>query len=173
MSLMSQLQTFDGKHIDTLEKVAEQVTPDNALIEELCEITKQKEAKLQTATTWLLKRFQERGVVYAPSQIETILELFEYINHWEAKLHLLQILPALDIPSQQKERLYQTLIGYLQDNKKFVRAWSYNGLALLADKFPKYRPEVIRRLKDGQQEESASIKARIRNMAKDLSWVTL
>ena len=90
-----------------------------------------------------------------------------------AKLHLLQMMPTWVIPAERRDALYAVLIGYLDDRKgkKFVRAWAYNGLAVLADQYPELRGDVLGLLARGREEEASSVKARIRNLSKEFEWV--
>ncbi|MEM7538803.1 MAG: hypothetical protein AAF639_41975 [Chloroflexota bacterium] len=173
MNLLSELATFDGKHTDTLADIASRLSPEPFVIDDLCEIAKGDDAKLQSASTWMLKHFQENGVVFSTEQTDALLGLFEYAMHWEAKLHLLQMMPMWVIPAARQDALYAVLTGYLDDRKgkKFVRAWAYNGLAVLADQYPEWRVDVMALLARGREEEAASVKARIRNMHTEFTWV--
>ncbi|MEM7343011.1 MAG: hypothetical protein AAF485_02100 [Chloroflexota bacterium] len=127
MSLLSDLQAFDGKHTDSLETLADHLSNDNAVIQELCQLTKQGEIKIQTATTWLLKRFQEKGTTFSREQTETMLELMNEVPHWEARLHLLQMLPGFTIPLSQTDQLFISLTQVLfgQNGQSIVRPGPY------------------------------------------------
>lgn len=173
MDLAEELAAFDGKHNDTLEALAAKLTPAAPVVAELCALSRREDPKLQTAATWLLKRFQEEGLAFSAKQVEVLLDLFEAVTHWEAQLHLLQMLPGLTIPAARAAPLFSRLKGedFLQAANKFVRAWSYNGLAVLASQHEQFRPIVTGLLKAGQEEEAASVRARIRNAIKAAPWV--
>ncbi|MEM9816637.1 MAG: hypothetical protein AAF215_23705 [Cyanobacteria bacterium P01_A01_bin.123] len=170
MDIITQLAAFDGKHTDSLERLVKHLSPDAKLIRTLCEIANQDDAKFQTAATWLLKRFQENGAAFSPVQVGCHLKLLYYVTHWEAKLHLLQMLPDFAIPIEQRDALHRFLKRSLGDKNKLVRAWSYNGLIELAEQYSELRPEVSELLEIGQREESASVRARIRNRLKIVQW---
>lgn len=85
---------------------------------------------------------------------------------WESRLHVLQMLPAVSIADDQKADLYRILLDNLTHANKFVRAWAYNGLAVLAAQFPEYRTEANEILEMGMRDEVAAVKARIRNVMK-------
>ena len=72
----------------------------------------------------------------------------------------------MTIAENQTEKLYYHLRHCLSDTNKFVRAWSYNGLAELAKQYPQYRGEVkqLFELAQNDDSEAASVKARIRNI---------
>ena len=173
MNILTELQAFDGKHTDVLEHLASLLPPEASVIQTLSEIAESEDLKLQTAATWLLKKFQGTGASFSELQVTGFVRLLEQMTGWEAKLHLLQMLSGLGIPTQCKASLYRLLKEYLTADKKLVRAWAYNGLFVLAEQHPEYRPEVSQLLSMAQQDESASVKARLRNMLKVAKWVEL
>ena len=56
----------------------------------------------------------------------------------------------------------------LTATNKFVRAWSYNGLYELARRDPVYLPEVEQIFELALRDEAPSVKARIRNLQKEM-----
>lgn len=170
MDILAEIAAFDGKHTDVLETLGARLVPEPPIIQELCEIAQRDEAKFQAAATWLLKRFQEGRASFSSTHVVDILNLFNHVTYWEARLHLLQMLPEFTIPATQKELLHRVLLDGLNDTNKFVRAWSYQGLASLAEQYDEFRAEVIGLLEVAQQEEAASVKARIRNIRKKAKW---
>ena len=173
MDLAKELAAFDGKHNDVLEALAGKLSPEPAVIRELTKLAARDDAKLQTAATWLLKRFQDDGHAFSGKQAVVLLDIFDVVTHWEARLHLLQTLPEIAIPADRAEALFELLKGrdFLQAANKFVRAWSYNALAVLATQHDRFRPVVAGLLETGQQQEAASVRARIRNAMKDAQWI--
>ena len=172
MTIRTDLAAFDGKQTDVLEALAAKCTPEPGLISELCTLAQKDEARLPAAATWMLKRFQEQGHVCSEEETAGLLGLFGSVGPWEAKLHLLQMLPGLVIPEDRAPALW-TLVkgeGFLQAPNKFVRAWSYNALAVLATQHPAYRKDAAALLAAAQEDEAASVRARIRNTLKDIDW---
>ena len=172
MDLAAELAAFDGKHNVVLEALAARLAPEPAVIRELIKLAARDDAKLQTAATWLLKRFHEDGHGFTTEQIAGLLNLFETVTHWEARLHLLQMLPGLAVPEARKDALFRLLkgAGFLHDPNKFVRAWSYNALAVMAEQFPALRATVAPLLAAGQEDEAASVRARLRRVVKEHGW---
>lgn len=172
MDLARELAAFDGKQTDPLEALAETLSPDAAVIAELIALAGRGDAKLQTAATWLLKRLQEDGYSFSEEQTEALLDLLEQVDAWEPRLHLLQMLPAWTLPEDRSQILHRLFLGpvFLQSPNKFLRAWTYNALAILADQHPAFRKEVAALLRHGAEDEAASVRARIRNAVKDRPW---
>ncbi len=170
--LGAELLAFDGKHTDVLERLASSLEPTAGAIGELCDLAATDNPRFQVAATWILKRFLDDGTAFGAAQTEQILDLFGRVSEWEARLHLLQLLPGTTVPKNREDQLLKTLMteDYLRSDTKFVRAWTYNALAELADRNPALRPEVIDMLATAEQGEAASIKARIRNIRKQMPW---
>ena len=172
MDLHAELAAFDGKQTEVLEALAAKLSPEPRLVGELCALAQRDEAGLPAAATWLLKRFQEQGYVYSEEETAGLLGLFDSVGPWEAKLHLLQTLPRLVIPEDWAPALWTLVKGedFLQSPNKFVRAWSYNALAVLATQHPAYRRDAAALLAAAQEDEAASVRARLRNVLKDIDW---
>ncbi len=111
---------------------------------------------MQTAATALLKRYQAAGYSFSATLAARLLELLPAAADWESRLHFLQMLPALPIPSSHTDSLCECLWQCFSDRNKFVRAWAYGGLHRLASLYPEYGPEVAALLDRAGQEESAS-----------------
>jgi len=72
----------------------------------------------------------------------------------------------LPLSLPQARVLYPQVRIWLSDTNKFVRAWSYNALHLLAKVEPKFAAEVAEILRMGLEDEPPSVKARIRQCLK-------
>ena len=129
-------------------------------------ITPIQDADLQNGATWLLKKHLELGESLSTPQVEQIYTSLTKLNHWEAKLHVLQSICYLSITTKQKNSVESFLRTCLTDKNKFVRAWTYNGFYELARHHPEYKNEVDAMLAEALEKEAASVKARIRNILK-------
>jgi hypothetical protein len=168
MSAFSALDTlldeFDGKNIDRLVRISEAWAPDEKLLQHLVWFAETAEGPAQVGATWLLKRYQERGVRFPESLVVRLLELLMSVNRWESRLHLLQMLPELLIPSSCAPELKQSLIGWTLHRNLFVRSWAYSGLHRLAVLYPKYRAQIAPLLERAKTQESAAVRARLRQL---------
>ena len=170
MDLEALLQNWDGKRVESLAALAERIEVDDALLDDLWKHAAADDAKLQTGATWVLKRWLEKCRRLSPARTRDALRLIETVSTWEARLHVLQMLPFLSIPAREKTRLHRTLHRRLEDDNKLIRAWTYNGFFVLADQHSEFREETILLLANGAQDEAASVRARIRNIMKSASW---
>jgi hypothetical protein len=162
--LDARLDQFDGENLDLLVRISEDWPPDTELLQHLLRFGETAGGDGQVAATWLLKRYQEAGAPFPESLVVPVLELLGAVGRWESRLHLLQMLPDLTIPSSSAESLKDSLIAWTQDRNLFVRAWAYSGLHGLASNYPKYRSQVMPLLERAKTEESASVRARLRQL---------
>lgn len=164
MRLLEEIASWDGKSAAALQSTYERHGDEEGFLATILEHI--GDVELQRAATWLLKRHLEAGNSLSPGGSRAILGVLSDQEHWESKLHVLQCLPYLDIPEDQSAALEQFLDSCLESDKKFVRAWAYNGYNELSLRFPRYREEVKLMLARASESEAASVRARIRNILK-------
>ncbi|WP_298862440.1 hypothetical protein [uncultured Gimesia sp.] len=168
MSLQQEIAVWNGKSVEDLEEIYERHGSETGVGVELVLLL--KEPALQRGVSWLLKRYLEegKGGALSTDDLNRVFESLSDLEEWESKLHLLQSLPFLTIGKRNVKRVESFLRGCVESENKFVRAWAYNGFYELALQHPKYQTEVDQILGHAMQDEAASVKARIRNIRKDL-----
>ncbi len=169
--LRRQLSVFDGVRTDTLEEIASTLDPEAAVLDSLCELALSEDLKLQSASTWLLKRYVEDGHKLNDEQSSGLLEVLVREGHWEAKLHILQMLDALTITATNAPILWSVLRGQTSAGNKLICAWSYHGLVVIADKHSAYRRPAKEWLERGEHHEAASVRTRIRRLRLAYAWL--
>ena len=170
--LRALLNAFDGVHTDILEEVAAMLPAERSTVDQLCELAAGDVRKLQTAATWLLKRFSENGLLFNETQSSALVSVLLRESSWEARLHLLQMLDKLSLAEAQLPALWVALTAGARDSKRLIRAWSYHGIAIVAEQNSAYRGEAIAWLAEGERDHAASVRARIRRLRKSLNWLS-
>jgi len=164
VNLFEALKTWDGKSADDITAIYFDYceAPDftNTIINLI------EDVETQNGATWLLKKHLESVETLTTQQVKQIYNCLTKLDHWEAKLHILQSMPYLPIAAKQKNLVESFLRICLKDKNKFVRAWVYNGFFELARQFPEYQKEVDTMLSEALEKEASSVKARIRNILK-------
>jgi hypothetical protein len=153
-----------GKNTDLLVRISEDWLPNQKLLQHLVSFAETAEGLAQVASTWLLKRYQEAGAQFPEPLVVRLLELLSAVDPWESKLHLLQMLPGLPIPDSFAAQLKKSLMGWTLYRNLFVRSWAYSGLHRLASLYPNYRPQIVSLLDRAKNKESASVRARLRQL---------
>jgi len=163
-TLSEEIASWDGKSAALLQSAYERHSAEEGFVTTIVAHTSDVES--QRAATWLLKRHLEAGNSLSVAGCRAVLGRLSVQEHWESKLHILQCLPHMDIPEDEIAGLEQFLDACLESRRKFVRAWAYNGFNELALRFPRYREKVDGMLARAGESESASVRARIRNILK-------
>ena len=163
-NLTADLGSWDGKSTAVLESIYERHAADGDFVPTI--LPHLADVNPQRAATWLLKRHLELGNSLSPAECRTVLGSLASQQHWESRLHLLQCLPWLSVAEEDRDGLETFLDACVRSNRKFVRAWAYNGFNELALRFPQYREAVDEMLARASESEAASVRARIRNLRK-------
>lgn len=164
-SLDAFLARYDGRDAGYLDGLAAEWPPDEALLIHLIDFAAQADPLPQVAATGLLKRYREAGAAFPEALSLRLLDLLPGAVRWEARLHLLQMLPSLPIPENRAATLKEFLETCLAGKKnRFIRAWAYAGLHRLAMLHIDCRAEVAGCLKRALSEESPAVRARLRHL---------
>jgi hypothetical protein len=93
-----------------------------------------------------------------------LLRLAAATGEQEARWHLAQILPRLELRGVQRAALVALLQGYLKDRSAIVRVSALQGLADLARGYPRLGTLVRRELRRASAKGSAAERARARKL---------
>ena len=156
---------WDGKSANDLEAAYEHFSQSNGFAEDLLDLLSQDDTA--PGASWCLKKFLESGYGLHQSMVLKFYIALDTTWEWPSKLHILQCLPFIPISREHSEGLSKFLQHCLYDKNKFVKAWAYNGMALLALQHSEYFEETKCLLNQAMESEAASIKARIRNIFKE------
>jgi len=166
MSLHKAIIQWDGRSKDSIIEIYHRFNQGRGFTARLLKLS--ADETTQTGATWLLKHHLENNPRTAVDE-KIYFKLLFGVSEWEAKLHLLQCLPYFCISNTHKKPLEACLKQAIGEDNKFVRAWAFNGFNELALAHQEYRKEVDAILVDALAQESASVKARVKNIIKDLA----
>lgn len=164
MSIENTLREWDGKSVDFLQRVYAHGHEQDNFFEDVISLI--SDSTLEVAATWLARQCILDGSGVNKQQAVAVLTPLLRGENWQAMLHVLQCLDFLPIDRETKPQVEATLRYSLDHPNKFVRAWSYSGLARLAELFPALQTEVAQLVALALKDESASVKARIRQSVK-------
>ena len=170
MDILSDLIAWDGKDTDWLEQFY-RVNVEDSSFEELIylwPIELEGSDRLYISLSHLLKQHCDKGYIVRAKQNRSILSVLENEPHWQTLLHILQSFKSFELIEEDRASWERVLKSALSSENKFVRAWSYYAWALFADRFPRYKPEVNDYIEMALRDEAASVKARIRQMQKQV-----
>ena len=124
------------------------------------------ETPLQKGATWLLKKYIEDNSLRDKDLIQSIYKVCDTLLESESQLHILQCIPHLSISSKQKYPVAKFINKGLGSDNKFVRAWSYGAFFEQSLQHPEFEKEMIEHTNHALTNESASVKARLRQTIK-------
>jgi hypothetical protein len=159
--------SWDGKDTSALQAFFELESVQADFMARLLSVL--GESDLQPVSSWLLKHALSKGFTLSRAQQSQVLDCFAGAQHWQAQLHFLQVLPSIPISEKQALIVREFLLLGLQSDNKFVRAWSYGGFLLLAHQHEIYHEEAESFCAMAERDESAAVKARIRQQRKSLA----
>lgn len=164
MSIEHEISAWDGKSAAEIQTVFDRYHMESHFADTIVRLSCARAH--EKGATWLLKAWLEAGNMLDETQIATIYGSLHQLEHWSAKLRVLQSIPFLPIADTSKKSVYNFLQTTIADSNKFVRAWSYSGFYELSTQHPEYLVESQQYLEKAMQDEAPSVKARIRNVAK-------
>lgn len=170
MNLIESLREFDGKRTGVLEELSAKLPRNDDSVAQLVAIARRKEERLQVGATWIMKKWVEQGMSAPENLAAKVTQLLKSASHWEVRLHLLQMLVSLPIPTRSVNTLATRLPDLLASDNKLVRAWSLSVFAVIADQSEKLRADFLAKLRVAEKDEAASVRARIRRIQKQFKW---
>ncbi|WP_395373621.1 hypothetical protein [Marinicella sp. W31] len=163
-TLKEALQSWDGKQTDFIGQIYTDLSQHSDFIEDCIALL--QDPKLQSGASWLLKQHHDSGKRLDEQHITAVFNALEHLEHWQAKLHILQSMAYMRVAKKQLNHVRQFIQLAINDDNKFVRAWGYDGLYQLARQYPQYSDETREFFSMAMRDEAASVKARIRNILK-------
>lgn len=171
MNLIDSLQTFDGKQTATLEQLNRTLPRDETSLAQLFALAKHNDTKLSVGATWILKRWFEDGEIEFANVVSRLIHILKNTNHWEVRLHILQMLDSSTITGTYASVLKKVLSKMVVGDNKFIRAWSVSVLATIADQNATLRDNFISTLQTAELDDAASVRARVRQVRKRYKWI--
>ena len=155
---------WDGRSVAELESLYKKHSDSKGIRGELVRLVGRPDC--QNAASWLIKRYCESGRGFTDKQVASIYDSLQDLEGWVPKLHILQSVEYLSVPDSHFEQVLGFVRTSLGDRNKMVRAWAYNGFAIIARRTPEYRDEAMEILNYALENESAAVQARVRNILK-------
>jgi len=168
MSLKKVLADWDGKSANDIKAIFTAYHSMKGFQANLIVLINQSnDLALQKAASWLLKYQLESGTSISTANVKKVYGALPSLTGWESQLHILQCIPYMPIAAAEKKAVELFLRQCLSHDNKFVRAWAYNGFFELACQYDAYREETEHFFSLALKDEAASVKARIRQIAKN------
>ncbi len=162
VELKTELLQWNRKDVNTLSLIYQEHQFEGEFINQIFDLIEEEE--FASGATWFLKHHFEQGEQLNDSEINTLYGKLNAVKNWEARLHLLQVIPYMPISDQNKSKVDPFIHQCLDDDNKFIRTWAYNAMFVLSQQYPEYISEVNHLFKMALVKESPSVKARINHI---------
>jgi hypothetical protein len=130
--------SWDGRQMQALADCYAAEDDPRELIQECVRIV-EREPGLAGPATWTLKHHLEAGGQLDSDKISRLFASADHLDDWPEQLHLLQMLPVLDLHRDWLNQLEPFVQRCLESRVKFVRAWAVQG-----ERVPKTSPHALR-----------------------------
>lgn len=162
-AIRNNLAAWDGVHIGHLIEVYTDNASRRGFFEDLLGICADA-PDLQRPATWLMKHHYDLGHTMPDAIVRALSTLYPSVQNWEAKLHLLQLLPQVELAEDSIVPTEQFVRRCLKDDNKFVRAWAFSGFFALTKPVPRLRSELAQICQVALDTESPSVKSKARRV---------
>ncbi len=169
LDVAERLREFDGRSVEPFRDVAAMLPATPETLAVLVDVAGEREEALQIGATWVLKHLLEQGCQPPDDLGAAVVALLRSTRAPDAQLHLLQVLPRVEVPAASRRSLQSSLARLIGSPKTFVRAWAYNGYAVLGAASPAARRRALALYDRVESGEAASVRARIRHARKALA----
>ena len=163
-ALAEAIEAWDGKSKAAIVEVHNELSgADEDYLDILVDCI--AEDDLSDGATWLLKHALENGTKVADlPDLSEALEAATHSARWPTQLHLLQVLPRLDLAGDLRQPAQGLVFTALGSKRAMVRAWAYAGADHLATTHADLRMRVMKILERARDEETAaSVQARLKH----------
>ncbi|MEM9573149.1 MAG: hypothetical protein AAF996_16905 [Pseudomonadota bacterium] len=171
--MMADLRTallgFDGKAVSYLSETGVRFRTHPSFLSDLVALANDPEAHIADGATWLVKDHLETGGAFPHELVEPLLRSVESRPSWGAILHVAQCVQHLDLSGVDDPSVFDAMYQHVSHDQPFVRAWALDAICRLSERVPVRRNQAREALNAALQDQAASVQARARRIAKDLS----
>ncbi len=167
-AVLERVLEFDGKTTGSLEAACRSAGKDFASFDRLLDLAEGADTRLQIAATWAIRKLLELGAAMSGEQLKRFPGTAAAQTAWEAQLHIAQSLQFLDDADPGAQGFAKTILPWCAAKRPFLRAWAIDAYCRLAQHDAELRETALELLAQGEQDPAASVRARMRNLRKDL-----
>ena len=170
-ALLKKLQGGDRRSIGKADEAVADIRNDPSLFEVLVDGLFTEDPLIRMRAADALEKITADFPEYLQPFKPRLIRLTGETTQQEVKWHLAQILPRLELESDEKKEIEKKLFLYLNDKSKIVVTFALQALADLAVEDKNLQPRIIRVLEEFTQTGSPAIKSRGRKLLKHLKGI--
>ncbi|MBL4592009.1 MAG: hypothetical protein JKY96_08625 [Phycisphaerales bacterium] len=164
MSMKFEIAAWDYKTMPAIRAVYGNYAAHPSFVKDIVHLV--GGVKTEVGASWLLEHHLDNdGKGLDDNLIDQIYSSVTGLTHRGSRLHILQCMGRMPIPEKRIEDIEEFLRVCLEDQSKFVRAWTYSGIHALAVQYESYQEEAIEMIEEAAQgDPAASVRARCRKL---------
>ncbi len=167
-AILERVLEFDGKTTGSLESACRSAGKDFTGFDQLLELAASADTRMQIGATWAIRKLLELGADMSAEELERFTETAAAQTAWEAQLHIAQSIQFLESANLNTGALAKTLHPWCDAKRPFLRAWAIDAICQLAQRDPSLNETAMELLTKGEQDAAASVRARVRNLRKEI-----
>ncbi len=163
--LFDELETRPKARAGLLKELYTQYSNKDHFKEDVVHAITSHKAALERNGSWLLKWHVEKKKTLHKALWKIVLQNMTDLTHWEAKLHLCQILSEhIDVVGAQSAVTATFLLECAADPRPMLRAWAISAFYQLAKTDHTYKIQAEQLLEHARLDPAKSVRARMRRL---------
>ena len=158
---------WDKKHTDYLKSIYRANIHKPSFIQLLIDLYLTNTPS-ELPASWLIKHYCDAGETLTQVQVEQILNNLDALTDWGSRLHILQIIPKIQLTEHLAMQIEPEIRKLLTSDNKFVKAAAYEACFEVVQVIPAFRDEFKRICEGALASESASVKVKIKRILNKL-----
>jgi hypothetical protein len=167
--LLKQLEGGDRRSLGNVDQVVQDVRNDPSLFAILIDGLFVDSPLIRMRAADAIEKITRDHREYLHPFKQRLILLTDLTTQQEVKWHLAQILPRLQLKSNEKKTVVKNLFDFLNDRSKIVVTFALQALADFAAEDGILRPRVIRVVEELIETGSPAIKSRSRKLLEQLN----
>lgn len=163
-NLRAELAAYDGRSPTILSELSARHRSDADFLSDLVRFVSDATPVISEGATWIIKAELEAGQTLSPHDVQRLIRALDGVTAWQAQLHICQSLRYIPVQQDQTGELETWLNGMLDAPRPFLRAWAVDALC----KVHGPSAQTMALLLQMETDKAASVRARVRNLKKDL-----
>ena len=158
---------WDKKHTDYLKSIYRANIHNPSFIQLLIDLYL-TDTPSELPASWLIKHYCDAGETLTQVQVEQILNNFDALTDWGSRLHILQIIPKIQLTEHLAKQIEPEIRKLLTSDNKFVKAAAYEACFEVVQVNPAFTNEFKSICEGALASESASVKVKIKRILNKL-----
>ena len=163
--LSEKLSKWDRKHTDYLIEIYQKNQKNPEFLDTIIDVYVNRES-LEHSSTWLIKHFTDNGHKLNQTQTDKLLSRLKDLDYWESQLHILQIIPKVDLTLKNATLIESSINELMKSSKKFVKAAAYEAYYEIVNLMPELKNDFVIRCEHALETESASVRSKVNRILK-------